>query len=273
MNETSLGEFLKDRRTRLDPAAFGFGGRRRTKGLRREEVADRAGISPTWYTWLEQGRGGAPSSQALERIAKALMLTGAEREHAFLLGLGRLPEAHYAPEDSVSPRLQRVLDAMETSAAFIRSVTWDILAWNRASTVLMNDYGAIPAAERNLLRQMFLNPAARAAQLDWADVAGHMVAVFRADVARVGASGAVQEFVDDLLAQSPDFAAFWHDRQVGASDEGTKTIRHPVHGLIEFEFSSFAVAGRPDLAMMVYTPVDREAARPILKAAAHTPTS
>src|SRR3954454_12081589 len=115
-----LGAYLKDRRTRLDPAALGFAvGRRRTPGLRREEVAQRADISPTWYTWLEQGRGGAPSADVLDRIAAALMLPTIEREHLFLLGLGRLPEVHYEKKDGVTPRLQRVLESLEPTPALI----------------------------------------------------------------------------------------------------------------------------------------------------------
>src|ERR1041384_553969 len=103
-----LGSYLKGRRTRLDPAALGFpAGRRRTPGLRREEVAQRANISPTWYTWLEQGRGGAPSADVLNRIAAALMLTDIEREHVFLLGLARPPEVRYKAAEGVTPRLQR----------------------------------------------------------------------------------------------------------------------------------------------------------------------
>src|SRR6187551_2540821 len=106
-----LGSYLKDRRAKLDPSAFGFApGRRRTPGLRREEVAQRANISPTWYTWLEQGRGGAPSAAVLDRIAKGLMLTEPEREHLFMLGLGRPPEVRYRAVDGVTPRPQRVLD-------------------------------------------------------------------------------------------------------------------------------------------------------------------
>src|ERR1700749_1534828 len=113
-SENLLGAYLKDRRTKLDPAAFGFpASRRRTPGLRREEVAQRANISATWYTWLEQGRGGAPSADVLDRIARALMLTEPEREHLFLLGLGRPPEARYQKNEGVTPRLQRVLDALE----------------------------------------------------------------------------------------------------------------------------------------------------------------
>src|SRR5579862_4267034 len=123
----SLGNYLKDRRARLDPTAFGFPlRRRRTPGLRREEVAQRANVSATWYTWLEQGRGGAPSAPVLERIAHALMLTEVEREHLFLLGLGRPPEVRYQSSDGVTPRLQRLLDALELSPAIVKTATWDV---------------------------------------------------------------------------------------------------------------------------------------------------
>src|SRR6201985_3961233 len=133
--ENQLGTYLRDRRSKLDPTAFGFSqGRRRTAVLRREEVAQRASISPTWYTWLDQGRGGAPSADVLDRIAAALMLTQVEREHLFLLGLGRPPEARYRPADAVTPRLQRVLDALEPTPAMIRTATWDVVAWNKAAT-------------------------------------------------------------------------------------------------------------------------------------------
>ena len=119
--ENRLGIYLKDRRTKLDPDSFGLsGGRRRTPGLRREEVAQRANISPTWYTWLEQGRGGAPSAEVLDRISRALMLTDVEREHVFLVALGRPPEARYHAAGGVTPRLQRVLDALDPSPAVIR---------------------------------------------------------------------------------------------------------------------------------------------------------
>src|SRR5882757_5835996 len=140
----SLGTFLKDRRARLDPAAFGFAlTRRRTPGLRREEVAQRASVSATWYTWLEQGRGGAPSAGVLDRIARALMLTEVEREHLFLLALGRPPEVRHQAAEGVTPRLQRVLDALELSPAYVKTSTWDIIAWNRAAAAVLADYGAL----------------------------------------------------------------------------------------------------------------------------------
>src|SRR5215472_5125623 len=183
--ENQLGTYLQDRRGKVDPAALGFpSARRRTLGLRREEVAQRANISPTWYTCLEQGRGGAPSADVLDRISRALMLTDVEREHLFLLGLGRPPEVRYRKNESVTPRLQRVLDALDPSPAVIRTATWNVLAWNRAATVMLMDYGALPPEQRNMLRFIFLDPRARAAQYDWERVARFVLASFRADAAR-----------------------------------------------------------------------------------------
>ena len=188
-DENRLGAYLKDRRAKLDPAALGFPpARRRTPGLRREEVAQRASISPTWYTWLEQGRGGAPSGDVLDRIAGALMLTDVEREHLFLLGLGRPPEARYRKNDGITPRLQRVLDALEPCPEFFRTATWDVLAWNAAATALLADFGSLAPKERNLLRRIFLEPRARAAHADWESAARFVVSAFRIDAARAGAA-------------------------------------------------------------------------------------
>ncbi len=258
-NGNPLGTYLKDRRAKLDPAAFGFASeRRRTPGLRREEVAQRANISPTWYTWLEQGRGGAPSGDVLDRIARALMLTDVEREHLFLLGLGRPPEVRYRKNGGVTPRLQRVLDALEPCPALIRTAIWDVLAWNRAATVLLIDYASLPPEQRNILRFIFLDPRARAAQYDWEGVARFALGSFRVDAARAGAAAEVEPFVAELCRLSPEFKAMWDDNEVrGAHGEGVKHIRHPVAGPLAFEYSAFAVDGRPDLSMVVYNPVDR----------------
>ena len=262
MNENLLGTYLKDRRAKLDPAALGFlPGRRRTPGLRREEVAQRASISPTWYTWLEQGRGGAPSSDVLDRIARALMLTDVEREHLFLLGLGRPPEVRYQGNDGITPRLQRVLDALQPTPAVIRNATWDVVAWNDAATVMLADYAALPPEQRNILRLMFLNPRSRTLQYDWESVARFVVGAFRADAARAGATAKVGPLVEELSRLSPEFAAIWRDNDVSTHHEAVKHIRHPVLGSFAFEYSSFAVDGRPDLNMVVYnpaTPADAE---------------
>src|SRR5271170_3242197 len=228
--ENRLGIYLKDRRTKLDPASFGLSaGRRRTPGLRREEVAQRANISPTWYAWLEQGRGGAPSADVLDRIARALMLTDVEREHLFLLGLGRPPEARYRKNESVTPRLQRVLDALDPSPALIRTATWDVVAWNRAATTMLMDYGSLPPEQRNMLRFIFLDPRARAAHYDWESVARFVLGAFRVDAARAGA--AAEPLVDELCRLSPEFKAMWGDNDVRAAHgEAIKHIRHPTLG-------------------------------------------
>ncbi|QNH12151.1 XRE family transcriptional regulator [Xanthomonas sp. GW] len=254
----SLGDFLRSRRTRLDPASFGFLGRRRTPGLRREEVAQRANISPTWYTWLEQGRGGAPSAEVLERIAGALLLTDAEREHLFMVGLGRPPEVRYRSVAGVSSRLQRVLDSLQSSPAIVKTPTWDVVAWNRAAAVVLTDYSQLPVGGRNILRFLFGNPAMRAKQHDWEAVARFAVGAFRADVARAGIASEVGELVAELCGLSTEFEALWHENEVLSHGEGdgVKRLKHPLLGPIELEYSAFAVDGRPDLGMIVYTPVD-----------------
>ncbi|HEY4306353.1 MAG TPA: helix-turn-helix transcriptional regulator [Gemmatimonadaceae bacterium] len=254
-DQNLLGAFLKDRRARLDPASFGFSlNRRRTPGLRREEVAQRANVSATWYTWLEQGRGGAPSADVLDRIAGALMLVDVEREHLFLLALGRPPEVSYHVVEAATPRLQRVLDALEFIPAYIKTATWDIVAWNRAASIVLADYSAIEPARRNILRLMFCDPRVRERQLDWESVARFVVASFRTDVARAGASRTIQAFVAELSRESPAFAEMWRDNDVRTHGDGAKQLRHPTLGLIELEFSAFAVDGRPDLSMVVYNP-------------------
>lgn len=266
----SLGTYLRDRRAKLDPTAFGFPlKRRRTPGLRREEVAQRANVSATWYTWLEQGRGGAPSADVLDRIARAMMLTDVEREHLFLLALGRPPEVRYRAPEGISPRLQRVLDTLEYSPAFIRTATWDVIAWNSAAAAVLTDYSTLPEGQRNVLRMMFRDSRVRAAQPNWQGVARYVVASFRADVARAGAARNVQSLVDELCATSPEFAAMWRDNDVQARHgDGVKVLHHPLAGPLSMEFSAFAVDGRPDLNMVIYNPAtsaDADKIRALLK--------
>jgi len=263
-SDNLLGRYLRERRMKLDPAAFGLPvKRRRTPGLRREEVAQRAYISPTWYTWLEQGRGGAPSSDVLDRIAGALMLTDVEREHLFLLGLGRPPEVRYQKSE-VTPRLQRVLDALDPCPAIIRTAIWDVVAWNRAATAMLMDYGSLPPDKRNILRFIFLDKRARGAQYDWENVARFVLGSFRADTARAGAAAEVEPLVEELCRLSPEFAAMWRDNNVaGAHGDAVKHIRHPVLGSLAFEYSAFAVDGRIDLTMVVYNPATAEDAERI----------
>lgn len=266
--ESALGAYLRDRRTKLDPASFGLPlARRRTPGLRREEVAQRANVSATWYTWLEQGRGGAPSADVLDRIARALMLTDAEREHLFILGLGRPPQVQITEDDSITPRLQRLVDAFEFSPAMIKNATWDVVAWNRAFATVLTDYSALPPDKRNVLRVFFGNPDVRAIQFDWESVARFVVGVFRADVARIGATAKVASLVDELCQSSSDFDRLWRSNEVLSHGGGLKKLRHPILGTLNLEFSAFAVDGRPDLGLVVYnpaTPEDRERVKELI---------
>jgi transcriptional regulator with XRE-family HTH domain len=266
--ENALGAYLKDRRGKLDPAALGFpSGRRRTPGLRREEVAQRAHISPTWYTWLEQGRGGAASADVLDRIARALMLTEVEREHLFLLGLGHPPEARYKKNDAITPRLQRVLDALDPVPAMIRTALWDVLAWNKAASVMLIDYASLPPNERNILRYIFLDPRARAAQYDWESVARFAIGSFRVEAARAGAAAEIAPLVEELSRRSADFKRLWEDNVVqGPLGDMVKHIRHPVLGPLAFELSAFAIDGRTDLSMVIYNPATEDDAEKIKKA-------
>ncbi|ELW9530183.1 helix-turn-helix domain-containing protein [Burkholderia cenocepacia] len=250
-----LGAYLRDRREKLDPAALGLPAtRRRTPGLRREEVAQRAHVSVAWYTWLEQGRGGAPSADVLDRLARALMLNEAEREHLFLIGLGHPPEVRYHAPAGVTPRLQHVLDSLDASPAIIRTATWDVAAWNDAAAATLTDYATLPPAARNILRLIFVDAGVRHAQSDWERVARFAVGGFRADVARSGATQAVQAFVDEMRATSAEFDAMWREHDIRTHEEATKEIRHPRAGRIALEHSTFSVTGRPDLSLVIFTP-------------------
>ncbi len=259
-----LGKFLQDRRSKLDPASFGFSSaRRRTPGLRREEVAQRANISSAWYICLEQGRGGAPSADVLENLAKALLLTDAEREHLFLIGLGRAPESRYRPPDAIEPRLQRVLDKLSPAPAFIKTATWDVVAWNKAATVFWPNLGLNAGQERNTLRMVFLDPHAQTLYYEWEAVARMAVAAFRADVARAGAMAEITAMVDELSRSSPAFKAMWQDNDVSDNGHAVKNLRHPVLGIMSFEASTFGVDGRQDLTMVVFLPASIDVAERI----------
>jgi transcriptional regulator with XRE-family HTH domain len=263
VSENALGTYLKDRRAKLDPSAFGFTlARRRTPGLRREEVAQRANVSATWYTWLEQGRGGAPSAAVLDRIARAMMLTDIEREHIFLLGLGRPPEVKYRAPEGITPRLQRILDALEIHPAFIKTPTWDVVAWNKAAASVLTDYSQWPQDQRNIMRMMFHPSQPHKGKPGWTKMARFIVAAFRMDAARAGATQEVRSLVEDLCRQSAEFAEIWNNNEVSDSGDGGKVLHNPIVGEIALEFSSFAVDGRPDLGLCVYTPMtDADAAK------------
>jgi hypothetical protein len=191
-----------------------------------------------------------------------------EREHIVLLGLGRPPEVRYQAAEGVTPRLQRVLDSLALSPAFVKTSTWDVVAWNRAAAAVLTDYGALAPDQRNILRLIFRNSRVRAAQSDWESVARFVVAAFRADAARAGAVKTVQALVDELCQLSPEFEAMWRDNDVRTYGDGAKILHHPIAGPIAMEYSAFAVDGRPDLGMVIYnpaTPADADRIRSLIK--------
>jgi transcriptional regulator with XRE-family HTH domain len=248
----SLGGFLRDRRARLSPGPDAQS-RRRTPGLRREEVAARAGVSVVWYTWLEQSRGGPPSDDVLERLADALELDAAGREILFLLAQQRPPPLRHTPPSPVGPALQRVLDAMPVSPAMIKTRTWDIVAWNVAAAVVLIDYNAEQAAERNVLRRLFGSPV-RAALPDWEADARFAVGVFRMDVARAGGCPEAEALAAELQATSAEFRRLWAENEMRSHWIGLKRLHHPVAGALTMETSAFAVDGADGLSMIVFTP-------------------
>jgi transcriptional regulator with XRE-family HTH domain len=256
----SLGGFLRDRRARLAPTPGQR--RRRTPGLRREEVASRAGVSVTWYTWLEQGRGGPPSSAVLERLASALELDPSGREILFLLAQQRPPPLRRAPVSQVTPAVQRVLDALVNSPAFVRTPSWDVVAWNVAALAVLGDYHAAPIEERNILRRLFGNPAVTSTS-DWEAYARAALAVFRVDVARAGGSAEADALVADLQAASPDFRRLWAENEMHSQGSGSKHFDRPGVGPFSVDYAAFAVEGDEGLTMVVFTPSSPADARAV----------
>ena len=254
-DDNQLGNYLRERRQRLDAAKLGYTLlRRRTPGLRREEVAVRACVSTTWYTWLEQGRGGAPSEEVLERLARALELSAAERDHLFLLAQNRLPGVTWQAGVDVSPSLQRVLDSMENTPALVKTAEWQVVAWNRAATKVFVDYAELPPAQRNILLMMFRNEEMKKRLPDWHKVTRGLVANFRADVARTGASEHVRALVEELCEMSDTFRQLWQSQEVSQHGEGIKQLWLPDEGVLELEYSTFAVEGKPGLSLVVFNP-------------------
>lgn len=253
-----LGDYLRDRRARVDLAALGLSAeKRRTPGLRREEVAQRANISPTWYAWLEQGRGGAPSADALSRIADALTLNEVEREHLFFLAFGRPPQVSYKAVSSVEPRIQRLIDSLETTPAIVyTTATYDVVAWNRAAALVLIDYAQLPPSERNMLKLIFRHVASMSPDEEQVRIARLAVNSFRVDVARSGATFEINQLVAELCEISELFEKLWGENEVRVDDEATVLLHHPLLGSLEMEYSRFDVDSRSELSMNLHRLLD-----------------
>jgi transcriptional regulator with XRE-family HTH domain len=211
-------------------------------------------VSVTWYTWLEQGRGGPPSDEVLERLARTLELDAADREVLFLLAQHRPPPLRPAPPPPVAPALQRVLDAMPANPALVKTPTWDIVAWNAAATAVLSDYAALPVGERNLLRRLFGKTVSRAARPDWEADARFVLAAFRVDAARAGHYPEAAALAAELQETSADFRRLWAENEMRRQGVGLKRLLHPLAGLLTLEYSTFSVDGEDGLSMIVFTP-------------------
>jgi len=254
-----FGAFLSSRRARLVPAEFGLPeSPRRTPGLRREEVAALAGVSVSWYTWLEQGRDIQPSADALKRIAKVLKLDRIEAAHLFALSALTAPAAPTG--GGVSAGLELLVRAIDPIPAYIRNTRFDILAWNDAVADLLVDYGLLQAHERNTLRLLFLYIPYRTRILDWEQMARGMMSAFRAARAQAHDQAPFDSLVEELSLQSPEFRSWWQDTDVKGFEEGRKRVLHPVTGqVLDFTYVALTPEGRPDLSLVTYIP--RPAAR------------
>jgi transcriptional regulator with XRE-family HTH domain len=254
------GAFLRSRRERLMPSDVGLpdGFRRRTPGLRREEVALLAGVGATWYTWLEQGRDVQPSAEVLAALADALRLDAAERRHLYILNDRPPPEPKPVGPERVEQPLLRMLDSLTGQPAYVLGRRWDVLAWNRAAELLFGDYGKLEGDQRNIMHILFANKAHRKLLVDWNEVASTALAMFRADSARYAGDTDFERLINHLMSVSGEFRQLWSRQDVLRSLSSHKRIKHPLAGRMTFEYTSFEVTGQADMKLVVYTPLDSD---------------
>ncbi|CAM4254784.1 transcriptional regulator with XRE-family HTH domain [Paenibacillus endophyticus] len=254
-----LGAFLKSRRDRLQPEQAGIHqsyGKRRAIGLRREEVATLAGVSATYYTWLEQGREVTASKVVIESLAKALQLTADERNH--FLKLWDPNDTGTAPPISttLNPQWRNIIDQL-SYPSFISNEKADVLAWNRGAAELLADFSALPEGERNMLRLLFTSSELRRRMLNWEEFASHSVAVFRTYFDKYIEDPWFKEIVEQLCEESADFTSMWRRHDVQLKKVSRVTIQQSdASKAITYEIQSLAsAADYPDLHFCIYTPI------------------
>jgi transcriptional regulator with XRE-family HTH domain len=250
-----LADFLRNRREAIRPEDVGLpgGGRRRTPGLRREEVAQLAGVGTTWYTWLEQGRDVRASASVLEAIADALELTNAERAHLMLLGRGEEVAPGRAPKETVDPTIKRMVEGISEGPACVTGRRFDFLAWNEAHAAVFGDPGELPEGRRNLLWKIFMDPAMRKQLPDWEEGARRLVARFRGEAARHVGDPDFDDLIAALQEGSPEFRKWWGLHEVATSGVGRKVIKHPEVGKLVFEHAVFRPQENPEQRLVLYS--------------------
>jgi transcriptional regulator with XRE-family HTH domain len=258
VRRAELAEFLRSRRQRITPEDAGLapGVRRRTAGLRREEVALLAGVGVTWYTWLEQGRPINASTQVLDAVARTLRLDEFEREH--LYRLADVPEVTAETEQCpvLADEVRQVLDGLDRLPASVLNERFDLLAWNRAYAALFPGFVARPRADRNTLWACFVWPQCCHPLVNRQEQLGQLVAQLRGAYGRHVGEPAWTGFVQRLQAASPEFAVLWARNEVASPASYVKVFRHPRYQRLTMISSSFGVLGTPGTRMVVYTPAD-----------------
>jgi transcriptional regulator with XRE-family HTH domain len=250
-----LGDFLRAQRARLTPETFGFsGGRRRTPGLRREEMAQLCGMSATWYTWIEQGRDVSASPSALARLARILSLSSAERAYLFALAGKADPSSTFDTNHDVPGALTASLAAIALPA-YVLDRTWTARAWNARAERLfvgwLDDANAAISGDRNLLRYVFLSDLARRLIRDWPERARRVVAEFRADAGRHLDDPPIAALIDELSAKSDAFARLWNEHAVLGREGGERTFDHPLDGLLRYEQITLTLAAQPEFKVVM----------------------
>ncbi|MBI1257459.1 MAG: helix-turn-helix domain-containing protein [Chloroflexi bacterium] len=253
-----LAEFLRSRRARLAPEQVGLprGTRRRTPGLRREEVATLAGVSPEWYTWLEQGRDISVSGQLLESLVRVLQLDASEREHLFLLALRQPPPVETFSPPTITPTLHQFLDQLGTTPACIIDARTNVLAWNAAHCVVFShdDDATGSERERNLIWRLFTAPLAQQLNEGWEEIARVYLAQFRAGYGRFINDPWWAEQIAALNEVSPQFRKLWARHDVLNLSESRKTFHHPVAGVLTFDILLLQTVDSVDLRLLIHTP-------------------
>ncbi|MER5934448.1 helix-turn-helix transcriptional regulator [Streptomyces sp. NPDC002054] len=255
----TLSEFLRSRRSLLrleDVALPDFGGRRRVAGLRREEIAQLAGVSVDYYTRMEQGRVPNPSDAVLDALARALRLDGDATRHLYRLARPQPSTRHasrrQARPQGVRPMLQRLLDELVDVPAMVMGRRMDILAWNAAAVALFGDYGALDRAERNIARITFLDETSRELYADWPSCARENVAYLHLDAGRHPEDPQLASLIGELSMKCEDFRRWWAEHPVQDKTSGTKRFRHPVVGDLELAYETLRAADDPDQALITY---------------------
>ena len=264
LRRAELAAFLRSRRERIAPAQVGvtIAGRRRTPGLRREEVAQLAGVGVTWYTWLEQGRDIKVSDQVLEAIARTLLLDRDERTHLFRLA-GSSDTAMAKECAAVSAQLHATLAKLEPFPACVMNGKYDILAYNRVYGRLVSDLDALPIEDRNCIWLLFTDRLWRKSVVDWDDAALRMTANLRGLMAEHVGEPAWKGLVARLRAASPEFAELWARHDVRGIENKSKRFRNPLVGMLKLDITNTWLAPRAGSRLLVYTPSDADTERKV----------